>query len=366
MTGALPWFRMALLAAAVGCLAVPAQAQNAADMFLAWTPGGLPDGFAETMAATPGVATITVVRSGNLGLVQAWTAQGNQAYRSQSGYSVPLETMVLDLASYQAFLTADQGEAFAKLEGSDVLLGSSAARFRGVGVGGRLELLDGTQLTVRAVVDDVLIGGGELALAATSPIAALVPVDRYLLALYRGPREVFEAAVEAAAGDRPVRVRQQGEVPFLRHADAVRPQIAIKQVFGEFFFQPQSGGAINREAAWVERNIVLAEVPLLGEFKCHRVLIPPLVGAMEQLIAEGLDFLIEPDAFRGCDNGRMIGGGRALSRHSWGAAVDLNYLLDIAADPRLIRVMEQWGFTSGHTWLISDPGHFEYFAPPAP
>jgi hypothetical protein len=152
----------------------------------------------------------------------------------------------------------------------------------------------------------------------------------------------------------------------LRHADAVRPQIAIKLVFGEFFLQPQSGGAIHREAAWVARNIVLADVPLLGEFKCHRVLIPPLVGAMEQLIAEGLDFLIDPDAFRGCDNGRMIGGGRSLSRHSWGAAVDLNYLLDIAADPRLIRVMERWGFTSGHTWLISDPGHFEYFGPPGP
>ena len=116
----------------------------------------------------------------------------------------------------------------------------------------------------------------------------------------------------------------------------------------------------------MERNIVLADVPLLGKFKCHRDLIPPLVGAMEQLITEGLAFLIDRHAFRGCDNGRMIGGGRSLSRHSWGAAVDLNYLLDIATDPRLIRIMEQWGFTSGHAWLISDPGHFEYVGPPSP
>ena len=83
-------------------------------------------------------------------------------------------------------------------------------------------------------------------------------------------------------------------------------------------------------------------MPLLGEFKCHRVLIPALIGAMEELIARNLEFLIDAGAFRGCDNGRMIGGGRSLSRHSWGAAVDLNYSLEIAADPRLIAVMERW------------------------
>ena len=365
MIGAWPWARLVLVAAAVVGIA-PAQAQNIQAMFLAWTPGSLPAGFAETMAATPGVEATTVVRSGNLALVRVWTAQGDLVYQSQSGYAVPLETMVLDLASYGRFIPTDQADLFANLGVGEVLLGSTAARFRGVGPGGRLELLDGTQLTVRAVVDDVLIGGGELAIAVTSSVAALVPVDRYLLAMFRGPRDILEAAAQAAAGDRPVRVRQQGEVPFLRHADAVLPQIAIKQIFGEFFFQPQPGGVIHREAAWVARNIVLAEVPLLGAFKCHRVLIPALVGAMEQLIAEGLEFLIDADAFRGCNNARMIGGGRSLSRHSWGAAVDLNYLLDIASDPRLIRVMEQWGFTSGHAWLISDPGHFEYFRPPAP
>ena len=359
-----PWIQLAFFAAALVALAAPAQAQNSQAMFLAWSPGGLPDGFAETIAATPGVNAITVVRSGNVGVARAWTGLGTEVYKSQQGYSVPLETMVLDLGSYGPFVPPDQADLFASLGPGEILLGSTAARFRGIGVGGRLELLDGTQLTVRAVVDDALIGGGELAIAATSPVAGLVPVDRYVLAMYQGPRTVFEAAADAAAGERAVRVRQQGEAPFLRHADAVRPQIAIKEIFGEFFFQPQTGGAIYREAAWVERNIVLADVPLLGEFKCHRVLIPPLVGAMEQLITEGLAFLIDAEAFRGCDNGRMIGGGRTLSRHSWGAAVDLNYLLDIAADPRLIRVMEQWGFTSGHTWLISDPGHFEYYGPP--
>ena len=223
MTGVRPWIHVALFAAAWVGFAGPAQAQNSPDIFVAWTSGGLPSGFTETMAATPGVNAITVVRSGNVGLVRAWTAAGNQVYQSQSGYSVPLETMVLDLGSYGPFVPTDQAYLFVTLGDGEILMGSSAARFRGIDAGGRLELLDGTQLTVRAIVDDILIGGGELAVAATSPVSALVPVDRYLLAFFHGSRGNVDQAASAAAGDRPVRVRQQGEAPFLRHADAVRP-----------------------------------------------------------------------------------------------------------------------------------------------
>ena len=34
------------------------------------------------------------------------------------------------------------------------------------------------------------------------------------------------------------------------------------------------------------------------------------------------------------------------------------------ADPRLVAIMERWGFTSGHLWHNPDPGHFEYVGPP--
>jgi len=37
--------------------------------------------------------------------------------------------------------------------------------------------------------------------------------------------------------------------------------------------------------------------------------------------------------------------------------------LESAQDPRLVEVMERWGFTSGHAWLVPDPGHFEYVQP---
>ena len=103
--------------------------------------------------------------------------------------------------------------------------------------------------------------------------------------------------------------------------------------------------------------------------RCHTVLVPALQGAMQEVINSGLAFLISREAFQGCDNPRLIAEGRGFSRHAWGAAVDINYSDDSTirangADPRLVAIMERWGFTSGHLWHNPDPGHFEYVGPP--
>jgi hypothetical protein len=37
-----------------------------------------------------------------------------------------------------------------------------------------------------------------------------------------------------------------------------------------------------------------------------------------------------------------------------------------AQDPRLVEVMERWGFTWGGRWLVPDPAHFEWLRSPRP
>ena len=138
---------------------------------------------------------------------------------------------------------------------------------------------------------------------------------------------------------------------------------------GEFAYRPTEGRYFQRDPEWESTNLINAEIPLLGEVRCHKVLVPALIGAMNEVISQGLASLIDPGAFQGCDNPRLIAEGRGFSRHAWGAAVDINYgddpeLQANARDPRLVNIMALWGFTSGHLFNTADPGHFEFVGPP--
>ena len=338
---------------------------------LVWTAGALPRGLGDAVRALPQVRTLTVVEAGNAPLVRT-VATGGVVTAAPAGTAWPLETMVLD-ATYAGFVPAAHTTVFAALADGDVILGRTASALRGIGAGATMTFDGGHALTVRAVVDDAVIAGGEIAVAALSPVVRATP--RQLLLTHTGPRADLEAAVREILGDQPVRFRAPGEAPILRFADAVLPQAAIKARFGEFTlrladFLP-GATRLTRDPAWVAANLVTEALPILGEARCHRVLLEAMRGALTELRDSGLAFLVDPAAFRGCDNPRRIAGSLALSRHAWGAAIDLDagpapMHRDHMTDPRLLDVMARWGLTSGHDWLVPDPGHFEYVADPAP
>ena len=90
-------------------------------------------------------------------------------------------------------------------------------------------------------------------------------------------------------GEDPLRVDIPGGTRYVRVASGVNPPILIKQRFGEFAATPQSDPAyLTIDPAWVERNIVTTDVPLLGTITCHRKLIPMVRGALYEIVAAGL------------------------------------------------------------------------------
>jgi hypothetical protein len=341
-------------------------------VLLVWTPAGLPAGFAERVALLEGVTAVTTIQGDLVHLVQAESADGEVTHPPPVGYVIPLELIAFDRETYPAFLAPQESLAFTDLLPDQVILGATSAELRGLGPGGLLTLEDGSVLGVTSVVPDVLIGGAEGAVLTTDADRLGVGVERYLLVRYTGIRTEIESLVRAELPEGlAVRVRGPGETPVLRHGDAVLPQVGIKDRFGEFAYRADDDSTFEIQPEWVDANIVTTQVPLLGSVTCHRSLLPALTGAMEDLEERNLSFLVEPDGFRGCFNPRYIGAGRGISRHAWGAAVDINLGsnpegLESVQDPRLIEVMERWGFTSGHEWLVPDPGHFEYLQPPDP
>lgn len=339
-------------------------------VLLVWTSGGLPSGLEDGVAALDQVTEVTSVRSGLAHLVESVGVGGQPVDQTEDGYVIPIELIAFDPGTYLAFLSKQESVLFAELGAGEIILGETSADLRRLEPGAAMTLEDGSVLTVSAVVPDVLIGAAEGAVPAGDAVRLGIDVERYLLVRHAGSRVEVEDAIRRLLPDGlAARIRAPGETPVLRHGDAVLPQVLIKEHFGEFPYRPNGDGTFDIPGDWTSRNIVTTEVPLLGSVTCHRNLIPALTGAMEQLEKGNLAFLVDPDGLGGCFNPRYIAGGRGISRHAWGAAIDINLGsnpegLESAQDPRLIEVMERWGFTSGHDWLIPDPGHFEYVRPP--
>lgn len=323
--------------------------------YLVWATGGLPpelaDGLEEMFDA------VSIVR-------------GDAVEMEIGGDSViPLDALSIDPVAHTPF---DPERSLAGLVPGKVVLGETSARLRDARVGDLLAIA-GVSYEVVAVAPDDVVAAAEVVFSAADQSAPPV-TERFVLVRTDLSRPRFEEEVRALYdGPAPLRIRAEGETPWLRHGDAVLPQVFIKQALGEFSYTGRAGSEFVQSPEFVAAHIVRTDVPLLGSVRCHRLVAEMLVGAMTQLVEEGLGHLIDPGGFAGCWSPRYIraatGTSAGVSRHAWGAAVDINAPSNpIGAigtqDERLIEIMEAWGFTWGGKWLVPDPMHFEYGVDP--
>jgi hypothetical protein len=342
-------------------------------LLLAWTPGGLPAGLDTAAAAVPGVDTAAIVRSDPINLVRSIDAGGSVVDEPAAGWAVPIDAIAIEPAVHASVVPTGDRAVVAGLGPSEAILSETSARLRRLGPGGRLEFAGGGRVAVTAIVPDETIGGAEVAVDVATGHALGVETPRALLVAHVGDRAAVEAAIAGAVPvGVPVRFRATGETPFLRAGDAVLPQAVVKDIFGEFAYRPPAAGerAVEVHPEWVAANIATAHLPLLGAVRCHRAVLPALEAAMGDLERAGLASVVPPGGFDGCWVPRLVQPGAALSHHSWGIALDLNYAnnptcVASGQDPRLVEALRGAGFGWGGEWLCPDPAHFEYVSPPA-
>lgn len=135
---------------------------------------------------------------------------------------------------------------------------------------------------------------------------------------------------------------------------------------GTMPFRILKDGFIQPDAAWVRANIATGEVALLGSVTCHRLVFPQLHAALTQIAEEGLADEVDANEYGGCYVPRFIDRdpGKPLSMHAFGLAVDINVStnhLGTKGDqhPRVVAILESWGFEWGGRWARPDPMHFE-------
>jgi hypothetical protein len=155
----------------------------------------------------------------------------------------------------------------------------------------------------------------------------------------------------------------------------VRDTQWVERTFGRFAWRddPKAKGRIEILGEWERQQIVSFAPPFelrdgrgrpISVIPCHRLMAPALRRALADLAARKMGHLIT--TFDGCFVPRHMGWdpSRALSRHSWGIAVDLNARLfpfgsRARQEERLIAAFARQGFAWGGDWRTPDPMHFE-------
>jgi hypothetical protein len=155
-------------------------------------------------------------------------------------------------------------------------------------------------------------------------------------------------------------------------SDPVLPVALVKERFGEFAVAPDSGDEVQVDPDWRNTWIVTVDFPIVGETRCHRMVVPYIRAALSEVERSGLADAFDRADFQiagGCYNPRFNRGadpGFSLSRHSWGIAVDFNpstnpYGEEPTMPEEIIEIFQRWGFSWGGTWTVPDGMHFEWF-----
>jgi hypothetical protein len=337
---------------------------------LAWTPGSLPAGYVRAVRALPTVRAATAVNSGVV-WVDRWRNGDGRIGRAPHGFRIPVEVASVRPKTYAPFVPPSEREAI--LNHDAVLIGATFAEMHGLTSGSVLRA-GATALQIDGVIDDPLIGAHEVVVQRAIGDRLGIVRSRYLLV---APRPGAAPRVEAALrrlvppGVR-VRVRSPGETPVFRHGDAVLPPVRLKELFGEFSAREVGGGLLELHPSWVRANIESARVPILGRIRCHRLVIPLIRAALEDLTRRGLGRLVDPGDYGGCYYPRYIArdAGTGISHHTWGIAIDINVSQGLPGrqptiDPRIVEAFEAQGFKWGGEFLVPDGTHFELVRFPA-
>jgi hypothetical protein len=335
---------------------------------LAWTPGIVDDDLADHIARTKGVKATTCVRS-DVAWLDSWTDSSGRRHRAPNGMRIPIEVAAIDTSTYVPFVPATERATIESIEGGGAVLGDGGAALRRISSTGVLTF-GPTTLDVHGVLDDALVGAHEAVVSRATGRRLGIETVRYVLvelADDASPDAVAERIRDLVGPHGGIRVRRLGDTPRFRHGDAVLPPVRIKELFGEFAAAGQPDGSLRLDEAWTHANIVTADVPVLGDVRCHRRIVPPLRSAMSEIARRGLAGLIDASDFGGCFSPRHLNQEKTggLSHHSWGIAFDINvsenpFGVQGRLDPRIVAVMERWGFTWGGHWLIPDGMHFEF------
>ena len=337
----------------------------------AYSPEQLPARTEKALERIDGVRA-TTVWSGSKFLKSSRVSGGGSVDNPPGSYTIPLDVAFIEPNEFARFAQKGDRAKIRSLDGRKALFSKGEVGLRRGHDRLRMRFTVGRARSIGSI-SNASAQGYEVLL---SQPAAHASVAFRTVLIEKAPnveRARIAKKLRRIAGHKPLELSSEKEVPYLRHAQLVRPQLFIKKVFGEFYMRPTSGRSIEIGGGWPADNIRSDTVPILGQVTCHRKIFPQLRGALREVRRKGLAHTVTRSKYVGCYvprfissyDGGDVGPVKRLSRHAWGTGLDINARSNPFGsrpqqDPRLVRIMKKWGMTWGGRWALPDGMHFEW------
>ena len=326
--------------------------------WLAWVPGGLPDGFDRSLSSLDIVTSTTIATADIAWMSRATNAKGKVVHSPTAPYLTPIDTTGV-APTFASFLPEPERRTVASLKPGQGLLSETAARLRGIKSTGTLTFDTGKTVKIVGTLPDVLMGGYELLVTRFTGTTIGVTHDRYALFEIRPgpspvPVQLAAQLIPALPSDAPypdVEVRAPGDTPYLRANDGELPLALLKRQFNEFTAYPSttSPGMLQIDQTWVQDNIQSAQVPVLGTVTCNVRVFPALKKAMQLLTNSGNESAVTDvgDCYKPVF--QVDGPGPPISAQTFGAAIELNPQSNVrgqqpSQSAKLVGAMAKAGF----------------------
>lgn len=325
--------------------------------FAIWSDGALGPKVLRAARAFDGIVASGTTATGTTGL---------RAIEGEARYSPPGARPLSVLAVDPAPLAFDPAltRVASALRSGEAAISTITAQRHGVHKNDRLYLGDGnTSVRVTEVIsDEALFAHG---LIVPMDLAEPLGMERSPAVIVAAkPASVPQAAkvlIDAASGVR-ARIRALGG--YGETNGTVMKTAEVHRIFGKFQFVRGPGDSIVPDPRWVKAAIVDWSVPVIGRVRCHRNMVGQLAHAMAEIERAGLGPMIE--SYNGCYVPRFQRlDDSVLSAHAYGIAIDFNAATNAQGDatpeidPRIVAIMDRWGFAWGGRFRVPDGMHFE-------
>jgi hypothetical protein len=335
---------------------------GASQTWLAWVPGGTPDGFGGSIAAIPAVTDTTTATADIAWLTGSRNAAGVIIDSPTPPYMIPIDTTGVDLRSFPSFLPQPERREVAGLQPGQGILSESAAQLRGLGRGATLTFDGNVDIRVAGTLPDLMMGGYELLVDLATGKQLGVTHERYVL-FHVGPSAQITAPALAqkmvqylplGVPHPVVEVREPGSTAYLRANDGELPPVLLKRRFGEFtaYPDPTAPSQLLIDPAWVQNHIASLSIPLLGPVNCNEKILGALQTAMTQLdtAGHGADVAGAGPCFVATASPTDPEG--PLTARPFGAAIVINPATNKPGDPpqqapELVKALSKVGFGWG-------------------